>query len=176
MVKTHWRKFDYRIASVQYIFEGIEYSISQLKQRCKENPVYAEMYGEELEPMYGMVFISLQNYINSSIFDLFNTLNNKEIRYRQDKVIDKSTKTRIELIIGLANYFKHRDDDRDLRSGTSNILRELDINYNDDSEDYYSPIYLGLEILTENDRLSDLISIIKEWRANLWEVEEKNFI
>ncbi|PNW27040.1 hypothetical protein [Formosa algae] len=78
MAKTHYTRHDYRIESLKYILSGLENSINQLNKVSKKYPIYREtFYVEEVEPIYGMAFIALQNYINSSIFDLYESLNKK---------------------------------------------------------------------------------------------------
>lgn len=169
MAKTHWRRPDFRKQSLQYILSGLENSINQLEEVCKNNPIYGEtFYSEEVEPIYGMAFIALQNYINSSIFDLFESLNTKDEIYRQDKKIPPFERTRIELIIGLANYLKHRDDDKPFNKGTENLLKDFKLNYADEFDEGISPIFEGYDLLTENYKMSDLINIVKEWRENMW--------
>jgi uncharacterized protein YjiS (DUF1127 family) len=173
----HYLRNDHRIDSLKLIILGLENSISELNKKYEEDPLFWEnFYSEELEPIVGLAFIALQNYINSSIFDLFETVNDKHKRYKQDKELNTTRRTRIELIIGLANYFKHRDNNRDLDAGTSKILSDIGINYNDSIENYYSPIFIGLESLSANKRLSELIDVVKEWRENLWLIEENAYI
>lgn len=174
MKKTHYMRLDYRIQSLQYILSGLENSINQLNEVCKKNPLYREtFYLEEVEPIYGMAFMALQNYINSSIFDLFKSLSNKDEIYRQDKKISTYERTRIELIIGLANYLKHRDDDKPFSKGTEKILKDFKLNYNDELGNSISPISEGYDLLTEGYKMSELIGIVKEWRENIWVNYEK---
>lgn len=173
----HYLRTDHRIDSLRLIILGLENSISELNKKYEQDPLFWEnFYREELEPIVGLAFIALQNYINSSIFDLFETGKDKHKRYKQDKELNTTGRTRIELIIGLANYFKHRDDNRDLDTGTSKILSDIGINYNDSIENYYSPIFIGLESLSDNGRLSELIDVVKKWRENLWLIEENTDI
>lgn len=169
MLKTHWRRQDYRIESLQYIILGLENSIKHLDEVCKEYPLYGEtFYSEEVEPIVGMAFIALQNYINSSIFDLFESLNKKEAIYQQDIKITPYKRTRIELIIGLANYLKHRDDNRPFNKGTLNILKDFQLNHDDELGESVSPIFEGYDLLTTNSKMEELIDIVKEWRENMW--------
>lgn len=169
MAKTHWRRQDYRIESLQSILSGLENSIKQLDEVCKKCPIYSEtFYLEEVEPIYGMAFIALQNYINSSIFDLFESLNKKNEIYKQDKKILSYERTRIELIIGLANYLKHRDEDNSFNKGTLNLLKDFKLNYDDEFSEGISPIFEGYNLLTEDFKMSELIDIVKEWRENMW--------
>jgi hypothetical protein len=169
MKKTHWARNDFRIQSLQYILLGLENSINQLDEFCNRHPEYSEIfYSEEVEPIYGMAFIALQNYINGSIFDLFATLSSKDEIYREDKKIPTYERTRIELIIGLANYLKHRDDDKAFSKGTSNILKDFKLNFDDKFDEGISPIFEGYDLLTEENKISELIDIVKDWRKKLW--------
>ena len=78
----------------------------------------------------------------------------------------------IELIIGLANYFKHRDDKRDLNKGTSDILTDFGFKYFESVDVLDSPIFKGLEILSIEWKITELIEIVQEWRENIWKIEE----
>ena len=169
MAKTHWRRQDYRIESLQYILLGLENSIKHLDKICEEYPLYGEtFYAEEVEPIYGMTFIALQNYINSSIYDLFESLNKKDEIYRQDIKIPPYKRTRIELIVGLANYLKHRDDDKPFNKGTLILLKDFQLNYDDELGEGSSPIFEGYDLLTKDSKMNELIEIVKEWRENMW--------
>ena len=171
-LKGDWRQFDYRINSLRHIINGLENSISELKKYSKLDPLWSEtFFYEEIEPIYGTAFIVLQNYVNSSIYDKFNTLKKKEQKYKKGKKIKSSGRTSIELIIGLANYFKHRDDNRDFNIGTSDILNDFDLEHSDNSlYDLDSPIFIGLDILSIDWKLNDLIEIVQKWRESLWKI------
>ena len=113
----HWKSFDYRITSLMLILEHLENAIDQLFYKLKENNWYDGLFlMEEREPIYGLAFIALQNYFNSSIYDRFETLDNRNVQYKTGNQILNTSVTEIELIIGLANYFKHRDDKRNLKN------------------------------------------------------------
>ncbi|GEQ87463.1 hypothetical protein ULMS_29710 [Patiriisocius marinistellae] len=165
----HWKRCDYRIESLRLTIEGLEKSIVELEKKLKEIEWYDGIWFlEEVEPIIGLSFIALQNYINSSIYDRFETLNNQYEKYKIGKLVNDAKRTEIELIIGIANYFKHRDDENDLRKGTSSILLDCGLKINKEIDITESPIIKGLELLTEKWDLSDLIIIIDKWRENLW--------
>lgn len=169
----HWRRSDYRIQSLTLTIEGLEKSILELENKLKEIEWYDGIWFlEEIEPIIGLSFIALQNYINSSIYDRFETLQNQYKKYKLGKLVNDTKRTEIELIIGIANYFKHRDDENDLRKGTSTVLLDCNLKINKDTDVSESPIIKGLELLTEKWSLSDLITIVDNWRENLW-VEKK---
>ncbi len=111
MTKTHWKRHDHRVESLTLTIEGLEKSIIELRKKIEEIYWYdALWFIEEVEPIIGLSFIAFQNYINSSIYDRFETLTNQYDKYNLGKPIAKTGRTDIELIIAIANYFKHRDD------------------------------------------------------------------
>lgn len=171
----HWRRCDYRIESLSLTIKGLEKSILELDKKLEEIEWYDGIWFlEEVEPIIGLSLIALQNYINSSIYDRFETLQNQHKKYKLGKLVNETERTEIELIIGLANYFKHRDDENDLRKGTSRVLLDCGLKINKDTDITESPIIKGLELLTEKWGLSDLIIIAEYWRENLWIENEKH--
>jgi hypothetical protein len=72
------------------------------------------------------------------------------------------------LIIGLANYSKHKDDNRDLHSGTKEILESFGLTTNCESKLDNSPILSGLRILSNKFELHEVVKIVTNWRENLW--------
>jgi len=119
---------------------------------------------EETEPIYGLALIAFQNYIYNTINDV------KSSRFITDKKYHEIYKgdRQIELIIHLANYYKHRFDtdfERD-KNYTYNFLKDSGL-YN---EKIYkideSPIFKGLELLSPNWDLSEVLDIASNWREN----------
>ena len=160
MTKTHWNRFDSRIESLKQIISGLEISIEELHKNLNEIEWYDGLWLlEESEPIYGIAFISLQNYINSSIYDKCGSLEKKEKKYQIGEKIQKSNRTGIELIIGLANYYKHRDDNRDFHRGTIGILKDFKIKYDETVDFVESPIFKGLDIFSSNWKLNELIEV-----------------
>lgn len=169
----HWKRCDYRIESLNLTIQGLEKSILELDKKLEQIDWYDGIWFlEEVEPIVGLSFIALQNYINSSIYDRFETLENQYKKYKLGKLVTDSKRTEIELIIGIANYFKHRDDENDLRKGTSTILLDCGLKINKDIDITESPIIKGLELLTNEWGLSHLITIVENWREDLW-IEKK---
>ncbi|CAM1353737.1 hypothetical protein [Tenacibaculum halocynthiae] len=169
----HWKRCDYRIESLNLTIQGLEKSILELDKKLEQIDWYDGIWFlEEVEPIVGLSFIALQNYINSSIYDRFETLENQYKKYKLGKLVTDSKRTEIELIIGIANYFKHRDDENDLRKGTSTILLDCGLKINKDIDITESPIIKGLELLTNKWGLSHLITIVENWREDLW-IEKK---
>lgn len=169
-MKTHWKKQDFRIESLSETIAGLEKSISVLSKKPDQYEWYDGIFLlEDVEPIIGITFIALQNYINSSIYDLEETSTSRLHFYTTDKIISDSGKTRIELIIGLANYFKHRDENNDLHFPTRNLLDQFGFIYGENYEIEKSPLLLGLELLIENWNLPKLVDIVSEWRESLWQ-------
>ncbi len=169
----HWKRCDYRIESLNLTIQGLEKSILELDTKLEQIDWYDGIWFlEEVEPIVGLSFIALQNYINSSIYDRFETLENQYKKYKLGKLVTDSKRTEIELIVGIANYFKHRDDENDLRKGTSTILLDCGLKINKDIDITESPIIKGLELLTNEWEISDLITIAENWREDLW-IEKK---
>lgn len=115
----------------------------------------------------GLGFIAYQQYINSSIYDRFGSLNNKKDIYKLSKLLN-GKRTEIELIIALANYFKHRDDEHTLHPGTEAVLYDLNLNHKSIFEPEDLPIILGTEMLSGNFDLNIITMIVINWRESLW--------
>jgi hypothetical protein len=62
---THYLKVDYREVSLVIIINGLNDAIDSLKKQIDEIHWYdGDWFKEESEPIYGLAFIALQNYIN----------------------------------------------------------------------------------------------------------------
>jgi len=176
---------DTRIKVLRDIIAPFQNHLDSIIETCKNDGGYYwdSIYADDMEHFVGTVFIVLQNYINSSIFDLFPDLNKLFTKYSEDIKLNNSKTTRIQLIISIANYYKHRDLPTELDKYTVNPLIDLNIEYKDifDSKknEYFhkvgsnSPVFEGFNILSEKWNFNDLINIVSEWRENLWEKEEK---
>jgi len=179
-------RIDNRIGIVRDIISPLQDQFEKIKEiNKKDNSYYWDMlYADDAEHIVGLVFIILQNYINSSISDLYSNLKKVHIKYSIDKKIEESQITRIELIITIANYYKHRDLPPELHNNTTRILDDLNIKfrevYDEQNSKYFhaigasSPVFSGLDMLSENWDFIDLINIVSEWRENLWINEENS--
>ena len=179
---------DTRIRVVKDIVAPFQTHLDNIIEICKsDNAFYWDsFYADDVEHIVGTVFIVLQNYINSSISDLFPDLSKLFTKYSEDIKVNNSQTTRIQLIISIANYYKHRDLPTELDIHTVNPLIDLNIEYKEIFpllEDVYfhkvgsdSPVFNGFSLLSEKWNLNDLINIVSEWRENLWQKEEKNLI
>ena len=141
---------------------------------------------EDAESIYGLGLISLQNYINKSIKDYcysFENKSKKDYFYKKGKVITGYNNTNIELINALANYAKHGQEA--IRPTTQMMLKNFGIqvfdeyDFKDEScseicdidkanDLEYSPINLGIPLLTNNSQLVSIFQDVKKWRDDLW--------
>lgn len=175
---THYLKNDLRVDSLIQIITGLDNSIITLKNRLEEVDWYdGDWLDSDSEPIYGLAFISFQNYINGSINDLYDSLTNKTKFCKIEPISRNYTCSSVELIIGLANYIKHKDEGT-LHKGTREILDSFNLNYNEDKAEFVSesPIFGGLSILSVNWNLFEILEIVIYWRKKLFEEFEKNDI
>lgn len=167
-----WRKVDYRIESLKHIINALEDSNISIWKRAREGGWYDGGWAlEESEALYGIALIAMQNYINGSIKDIFNSSKEKHRYYQLGTKITGYNMTEIELIIGLANYSKHVDDDGPFHPQTKQTLEHFNLRTNKEFDIDNSPIYKGLELLNNNSDLFELVKIVKEWRKKI--LEEK---
>lgn len=165
---THYLKVDYRAVSLEMIINGLKSAIEALENQISEIHWYDEdWFMEESEPIYGLAFIAFQNYINGSIKDFKGNLKDKQILYKLDHNSIKYSKSTIELIIGLANYSKHKDEGI-LHKGTKEILDCFELSYENVAYLDKSPIFQGLTIIDEDWNLIKVQGIVTEWRNLLW--------
>ena len=164
---SHWLRGDYRAESLFQIVSGLVNSINTLKARTEEKGWYDGLWLlEDSEPIFGLAFIAFQNYINGTIKDFYETTDNKIVYYKLEPNLVNFQKSSIELIIGLANYIKHKEDPK-LHNGTKEILDCFGLNNSDQIDE--SPIFGGLDILDGNWDLFNVLNIVKEWREKLFE-------
>ena len=175
---SHYLEHDFRAYSLTQIIHGLDNSIKSLQDRMKEYVWYdGLMFLEDSEPIYGLAFIAFQNYINCTVKDLVNSTSDKTKYYYLQTKFKNYEKSDIELIIGLANYSKHKEDDGLLHKGTSEILKSFSLDISKEIDIDSSPIFEGLTILTESWNLFEIESKVNNWRANLFKVAiEKHYI
>lgn len=172
MTQTHWKRQDFRIESLKITVQGLENSISELRNKIDKINWYDGLWlMEESEPIYGLIFIAIQNYINSSVFDRFDSLEKQYLKYKLGEKINNTDRTEIELIISIANYFKHRDHPSNLIGETPKILKDFNLQFDIDVDIENSPIFKGLEIFSKNGELEILIQAVENWREKLWTEE-----
>jgi hypothetical protein len=167
----HYLKVDYREVSLKMVINGLNDAIDSLKNQIDEIHWYdGDWFMEESEPIYGLAFIAFQNYINGSIKDFKGDLKSKQELYKIENKESKYSKSKIELIIGLANYSKHKDEGIP-HKGTKEVLDCFELNYENVTYLDNSPIFQGLTILDENWDLVKIKAIAIEWRKLLWNQE-----
>lgn len=143
-----------------------------LNEYIKEDgELWDACYADDCEHVVGTVYIILQNYINSTINDFYPEERKLHPYYSNDKKIEHTDSTRIELIIATANFYKHRDLPSELRTETTKHFNNVEIKYKEVyGESFYhslgssSPVFQVLTKLTNNWNLNDLIDIVAEWR------------
>lgn len=159
---------DFRMTSLKEIIYGLDNVICILKEKNKTTPWYDGLFLlEETEPILGLAFIAFQNYINGSISDYSGNLKNKNSFYQKSDEVLTFGKTKIELIVALANYSKHKDE-TPLHQGTKVILESCNLNVSSDVDIEDSPIFKGIELLSLNWEIFDVLEIVKDWRARIW--------
>ncbi len=159
---------DHRVVSLDMILKGLTETIDILKYQIDEIDWYdADWFMEECEPIYGLAFIAFQNYINGSIKDFTDSLEEKKKYYKFEHNPNANSRTKIELIIGLANYIKHKEEGLP-HTGTKEILEYFNLNYDNVIHLDNSPIFQGLTILNEEWDLFKIKEIVTEWREFLW--------
>lgn len=169
MTQTHWKRYDFRIESLRGTIQGLEYSISELKNKIETISWYDTLwFKEESEPIFGLIFIALQNYINSSVYDRFESLEKQYLKYKTGEKVNNTDRTDIELIIAIANYYKHRDHPGNLTGETPKILKDFNLQFGKNVDVENSPIFKGLEIITDYSTFEMLINAVEKWRENLW--------
>lgn len=167
---THLLKVDYRVESLNLIINGLENSIQTIIAKNKEIDWYDGIWmREESEPIYGLAFIAFQNYINGSINDLFDKPENKVQYYKIANKHKDFDRTQIELIIGLANYYKHKDSK--FHNGTVEILKSFNLDVNNENVVDNSPIFEGLDILNSKWNLFEIKKIVTDYREKLLDIE-----
>ncbi len=183
---AHYLRRDLRIGILNEIILPFQIQLEKVREKCKndEGIYWDSIYADDVEHIVGTAFIVFQNYINSSISDLYPSLKKLYEIYLSDKNIGHSNTTRIELIISIANYYKHRDLPDEIHKNTSKPFNDLGIEYKEffskKNNKHYnkigseSPVFTGLSILSEEWDLNELIIIVSKWRENLWIEKEKN--
>lgn len=173
VIKTQYLRIDYRAVSLNMTIKGLTETITVLKNQINEIHYYdKDWFMEESEPIYGLAFIAFQNYIKGSINDFADSLKEKESYYKLEQNSNEGNRSKIELIIGLANYAKHKDQGA-THKGTKDILDYFKLNYNDVTYLDNSPIFQGLRLLNEDWDLFKIKDYVTEWREFIWSRNEK---
>lgn len=172
ITNIHYLRIDHRAVSLDITIKGLTETITFLKNQIDEIDWYdGYWFMEESEPIYGLAFIAFQNYINGSIKDIADSLKEKETYYKLEQYLKEGNRSRIELIIGLANYAKHKDEGTP-HKGTKDILDHFNLNYEDVTYLDKSPIFQGLTLLNEDWDLLQVKTFVTDWRELLWSRNE----
>ncbi len=172
ITNVHSLRFDHRAVSLDMTIKGLSETINILYNQVDELDWYdGDWFMEESEPIYGLIFIAFQNYIYGSIKDFANNLEEKQSFYKIEQNPKDSKRSKIELIIGLANYAKHKDEGMP-HKGTKDILDHFKLNYNDVTYLDKSPIFQGLTLLNEDWDLFQIKKLVTDWREYLWSRSE----
>ena len=164
---TDWKEFDFHKASMEITLSHLQNAINEISELEKKLDWFDGLtLLEQIEPVYGTSFIVLQNYINTSIYEHSRSLKKKIDYYQYGEKVQDSNLYKIELIIAIANYFKHRDDDQPLHAGTLHVFKMSRLKVGDDITE--SPILQALEGLAEDRQLNTLKSIVIGWRDKIW--------
>lgn len=164
--KTSYKINDFRAESLRQIICGLNASVSFLSQKQKEYDWYdAISLLEDSEPIFGLAFVAIQNYINGSINDLYRGVNNKAEFYKLGPKFNTYEKSKIELMVGLANYIKHKEEPR-LHRGTQEILDCFSLKHTNEITE--SAIFGGLDLLSKNWDLFEILEIVESWRKELF--------
>jgi len=172
ITKTHYLRIDHRAVSLDMTIKGLTETISVLRNQINEIHWYdKDWFMEESEHIYGLAFIAMQNYINGSIKDFAGSLKKKESFYKLEHNPNINERTRIELIIGLANYAKHKDEGTPHR-GTKETLDYFMLNYKNVTYLDNSPIFQGLSLLSTDWDLFEIKNYVTKWREFIWSSNE----
>ena len=182
---AHINRIDRRINIVRKLIEPFQLQLNKIVEsvEIEGNEYWDMLYADDAEHFVGTAFIVLQNYINSSISDLYPELEKLHLKYSIGTKIENTKSTKIQLIISIANYYKHRDLPTVLRKNTSNTLDDLGIDfkyfYDEQNDKYFheigsnSPVFTGFTKLSNSWNFDDVIDAISIWRENMWEIAEK---
>ncbi|MCF8230003.1 MAG: hypothetical protein K9G58_03750 [Bacteroidales bacterium] len=170
MPKHHYLSIDFRRESLTHILYSLEYGIQSLRLFNKEFKYYDGLWLlEESEPMFGLAFIALQNYVNGSIYDRYRDLKEQNLFYKEGRIVKDSGRTDIELIVALANYYKHRDHPNELFEATRSVLDDFDFRYDKFDDITMSPLIKGIELFSNTWSLPAMIEVVSTWRKSLWD-------
>jgi len=169
-IRVPFLRQDYRCDSLYTVLNGLNSAILAIDKKVKEIHWYDGLWArEEVEPVIGLAFVALQNYINKSIADYNKTFGlniPKNAYYKHNEIFNTSDKTLIELIVALANYAKH-DEDELPRKHTRETLDSFSLKYiNFTIEE--SPIINGLAMICANWELTPLYEKAITWRESIW--------
>lgn len=177
--KHHWLENDFRYSSLELLFKKYEEILDHYKENC-----FHDLYWDETYLIYGIILVSLQNYINQNCTDFMDSnmlsKDKKSSYYKiHSKEIANGT-TQIQLIIHLANYFKHRDDNTTLHKHTLECLKNVELI--DESLSKETELENRKEMRFDDDivvegiskissleyPMQNLLDVVEKWREGIW--------
>lgn len=166
-----WLRTDYRRDSLSTIVIGLKAALDEVDEKLHTISWYDGLWAqEEAEPIFGIAYIAMQNYINKSIADYESVYNLGVPKYRYYQLNNVKLnlgRTAIEMIVALANYAKHEEEGK-LHSNTMLVLDDLGfIHLKPDITE--SPLFKGIELISYEWDLSKMLEIVLAWREQIWE-------
>jgi hypothetical protein len=175
-VYHNFLELDSHIEGLELVFEGLTKALSVFDEKFQQNWYNGDFYREETELIYGVALVSLQNYINKCCVDFMDAelfgFNKMYKYYEKNSLIISENITQIRLIVELANYFKHRDDERGIIKETKITLQKLDLyQFHKSFDERFENelIFNGLFLLNASRiDINILLDIAKKWRTDTW--------
>lgn len=177
--KHHRLENDFRYNNLKTLFLKYDEVIDENKKNC-----YYDLYWDETYLIYGIILISLQNYINQNCRDFLDSnmfkKNDKSSYYKIHSKEIKNGVTQIELINHLANYFKHSDDYNYLHIYTFACLKDVGLIEINDTKEIelkkrkeqrfeYDILIEGINMIVPlENSMTNLLDITKLWREEVW--------
>lgn len=171
-METHWRELDSRKQSLEYTVTALQSTIQKVDVEMSSVYSFDAMFAiEATTPIIGLCFIAMQNYINHTIADFFPDYKKHKYYNLKNKI---NCDTKIDLIIALANFAKHKEEEEtnpNLLKHTNIRLEKFGLSYHNDINE---TVHSGLSILTQSGNLTDVLEILYEWRKLLIEEFHKS--
>ncbi len=160
----HYLEVDYRASSLNMVINGLSSSIKEFQRFGEKYQWYdALFFLEDSEHIFGLAFIAFQ------IKDLTEQ-GGKQLQlqhYRHGDILSTSGYTKIELIICLANYIKHKEDDNEeFHKHTKRVLSQFNLNTDKQCDITESAVFRGLDLLDENWDLIAIKDSVLRWRKS----------
>ena len=177
--KHHYLENDFRYIGLKSLFQKYDEIIDYNKKNC-----FYECYWDETYFIYGIILVSLQNYINQNCKDFLDSrmlsIGSRSSYYTVHSREVKDGITEIQLIIHLANYFKHSDDNSCLHEYTfkslknvglidSEITKEAELVNRKNNRFEYDVVIEGIDMISPlEEPMLNLLMIVKKWREAIW--------
>lgn len=168
---TNVNEHDFRANSLDKTISALYDTILEMREFHKDNSWYDGVFLlEDTEHIFGLALIAFQNYINATIKDL-TTIGGKTLQqkyYAYGVKFAETDYTAIQLIISLANYIKHKEDDNsEFHYKTKFVLEAFGFNTDKNCDINDSAIFDGLALMDEYSNLKKIQTIVQDWRENI---------